>query len=127
MEKGMNGKMVGDDNIAKLKAWLDSVDEIPMHGGKPNKTEIARLAKLKDRQPLENNDGCKALLADALTTKGLADVRRSDEAHLVLERRLRASETRADKEISENFELKRRLKKLEHIERIIEAGGRPIL
>lgn len=124
MRKGTNGRSVGDLNAAKLEAWLETVKELPMHGGRPNKTEIARLAKLKDRQPLENNTRCRELLAEAVKTKGLTTVSKSDEEKLRLERRLRALEIRADKEMAENFELKRQLRKLRHIEKIIEAGGR---
>lgn len=126
MKKGANGKMVGDENATKLRVWLDTVDELPMHGGKPNKTEIARLAGLKDRQPLENNKSCVALLEAALKKKGLSATSRADDERSRLEKRIRTLETQADKEIAENFELKRKLRKLQHIESIIEAGGRII-
>lgn len=126
MKKGANGKMVGDENATKLKAWLDSVDELPMHGGKPNKTKIAKLAGLKDRQPLENNKSCISLLEAALKLKALSATSRADDERSRLEKRIRALEAQADKEIAENFELKRRLRKLQHIESIIETGGRII-
>jgi hypothetical protein len=127
MKKGENGKMTGDGNVDKLKIWLKGVAEIPMHGGKPNKTEIARLAGLKDRQPFKNNPECAKLLADAIEAKGLGTPNRQNEADALLERKLRASETLADKGIAEIFELRRQLRKFQHIERIIEGGGRPIL
>lgn len=126
MRKGYNGKMVGEENIAKLKQWLDRVDVLPMHGGKPNKTEIARLAGLADRQPLDNNPECQRLLAVAVANKGGELQSRFDEERARQERRIRELETRADKEMAENFELKRKLKKLQHVERIIESGGRVI-
>lgn len=124
MRKGCNGKMVGEENVAKLKQWLDQVDTLPMHGGKPNKSEIARLAGLADRQPLESNPECQKLLAIAVATKGGELQSRFDEERARQERRIRELETRADKEMAENFELKRRLKKLQHVERILESGGR---
>lgn len=126
MRKGYNGKMVGEENIAKLKQWLDRVDVLPMHGGKPNKTEIARLAGLADRQPLDNNPECQRLLAVAVAHKGGELQSRFDEERARQERRIRELETRADKEMAENFELKRRLKKLQHVELILESGGRVI-
>lgn len=126
MKKGVSGKQVGDENAAKLRAWLDSVDEIPLHGGKPNKTAIARLAGLKDRQPLENNQACIELLSQAMRSKRVSVEARTDAERVKLEARIRALETRADKESAENFELKRRLKRLQHVERIIESGGRVI-
>lgn len=124
MDKGKSGKMVGDENAEKLKTWLESVAELPMHGGKPNKTEIARRAGLKDRQPLENNEECKRLLAAASTSKKFVVAGTVDNEKSRLEKKLRALETRAEKEIAENFELKRKLRKLQHIESLIEAGGR---
>ncbi|MBJ6800433.1 hypothetical protein [Geomonas propionica] len=126
MRKGCNGKMVGEENVAKLKLWLDQVDAIPMHGGKPNKSEIARLAGLADRQPLDNNPECQRLLALAVASKGGELQSRYDEERARQERRIRELETRADKEMAENFELKRMLKKLQHVEQILEAGGRVI-
>jgi predicted RNase H-like nuclease (RuvC/YqgF family) len=126
MKKGTSGKTIGDQNATMLKAWLDTVEELPMHGGKPNKTEIARLAGLKDRQPLENNKSCITLLEAALKSKGLSATSRTDDERSKLEKRIRTLETRADKENAENFELKRKLRKLQHIESIIEAGGRII-
>jgi len=125
MKKGTNGKMVGDENAIKLKAWLESVNEIPMHGGKPNKTEIARRAGLKDRQPLDNNKECENLLAGAVENKKHISSAGSDDEKAKLERKIRSLETRVDKEMAENFELKRKLRKLQHIENIIESGGRP--
>lgn len=69
MKKGTNGINVGKQNAVKLKAWLDSVDEIPLRSGKPNKVAIARGAGLKDRQPLYNNKECAWLLVNALEKK----------------------------------------------------------
>ena len=126
MRKGCNGKMVGEENIAKLKRWLEQVDALPMHGGKPNKSEIARLAGLSDRQPLDNNPECQRLLALAVASKGGELQSRFDEERARQERRIRELEIRADKEMAENFELKRRLKKLQHVEQILESGGRVI-
>jgi hypothetical protein len=126
MKKGTNGKRVGDENVAKLKTWLESVAVIPARGGRPNKTEIARQAGLADRQPLDNNPECTRLLAAALERKGLEAASLADDEKSRLEHRIRALEARADKEIAENFELRRRLRCLQHIEAILEAGGRVI-
>lgn len=126
MEKGLNGEAKGKLNAANLGKWLESVKVLPMHGGKPNKSEIAKLAKLTDRQPFKNNPECKRLLAEAMEKKGLAAESRADEERAKLERRIRTLEVRADKEMAENFELRRQLKRLRHIEKIIESGGRII-
>ena len=128
MKIGTNGKMEGDKNTSKLKTWLDSVNEIPMHGGKPNKTEIARRAGLKDRQPFKNNNECANLIAAALENmKHVISAGAGDEKAVKQKRMVKNIETPFDKVIIENFELKRKLRKLQHIESIIESGGRIIL
>lgn len=126
MKKGTNGKIVGDQNAHKLRVWLESVETIPMHGGSPNKTEIARRAGLKDRQPLDNNPECKKLLADAVANKCLSVSSVTDNEKSKLERKIRELEIRCDKEVAENFELKRKLKRLQHVESLLEAGRRII-
>lgn len=129
MEKGINGRQRAQEYLARFEAWLSEQTSLPGRGGKPNLTEIARQAGIGDRQRFaKTSDGEDSeyakLLNKALKNLPLVASEKSDNETARMERRIRDLETRADKEMGENFELKRKLKKLEHIERIIESGWR---
>lgn len=124
MQKGTNGKIVGKNNADKLKVWLDQQTSLPGHGGEPNKSEIARLAGLKDRQPFRNNAECKRLLAEAVKKLPVVASEGFDDEKSRLEKLIKETETCIDGDIADNFELNRKLKKLQHIEHLIESGKR---
>ncbi len=129
MEKGMNGKQRGKEHVEMFRKWLSEQTSLPGHGGKPNKTEIAKLAGIGDRQRFSKSNGkeseCTKLLNEALTRLPVvASKEDSDNEKTRLENRIKHLETQNDKEMAENFELKRKLKKLQHIERMMEEGKR---
>ena len=59
----LNGQQVGQQNAEKLRRWLEAnKDNLPMFNGRLNKSRIAKEAGI-DRQSLDDNPGCVALLA----------------------------------------------------------------
>lgn len=59
----LSGKQVGDQNVAKLAAWLEANKEkLPLFNGRLNKSRIAKEAGF-DRQVFEDNPAARALLA----------------------------------------------------------------
>ena len=134
-EKGRSGKQLGDENVEKLRAYLERVEFIPARGNGPDKTAIARDAGLRDRQPLYKNENCVALLQEYLQKKPLGSGGAPDVPEAAadnpneakLERQLRTQEAKNDALAAEIFDLRRRLKRLSHIEALLEQGKRPIL
>ena len=122
MKPGESGKVKAQEYAAKLESWLKEQTSLPGHGGKPNKAEIAKLAGIGDRKRFYDNPRCIELLNDCKLPVVNCEV--SDAEKTKLENRIRELETRVDKEMAENFELKRKLRKLQHIEEIMESGAR---
>lgn len=127
---GKSGQQIGAENVVKLKSYLNSVDAIPARAGKANITGIAKACGF-DRQVLYNNDEAKKLLADAIAEKGLKGLEQreteADPERIMMEGKINRLEQANAALSSEVFELRRKLRKLAHLEMLYEKGKRAIL
>lgn len=126
---GKSGQQIGAENVAKLKSYLDSVDAIPARAGKANITGIAKACGF-DRQVLYNGKA-KQMLADAIAEKGLKGLEQreteADPERIMMEGKINRLEQANAALSSEVFELRRKLRKLAHLEMLYEKGKRAIL
>ena len=60
-----SGRQIGAEHVERLRRCLEGDDGLPMRGGQPNITAIARICGF-DRQVFYTNPECKRLLARAL-------------------------------------------------------------
>ena len=122
-----SGQQVGADNVNKLKAYLDGVEAVPARGGKVNVTAIAEACGF-DRGVLYQNPTAKKMLAEAVEMKGLkgTEVRaeKADMDRLVLENKVASLESKNSALVAEVYELKRKLKQLQHVEIAMMQGKR---
>lgn len=132
---GKSGPLAGVENVEKLRAYLDDLRErgvpLPMRGGEVNRSAIA-LACGFNRQVLYVNEGAKALLDEAVAGAGLMvgleraeddddkPVARSDKR----DRRIHQLEQANAALRAENYGLRERLRRLEHVEAVMMAGRR---
>lgn len=126
---GKSGQQIGQEYVEKLKSYLNSVPGLPARSGKVNMTAIAEASGVP-RQSLYKNEDCQNLLREAASQKGLTGVedRGDDDGGKVrLERRIMTLEQSNAALVAENYELRRQLKKLRHIEEMMEQGKRVIL
>ena len=129
MNDNRSGQQVGQEYVDKLKQYLDSIDSLPARSGKANYTVIADMSGVP-RQSLYKNDACRILLEEAIAIKGLVGIEhRSDDdpQRTRLERRITSLEQSNSSLVAENFELRRQLKKFQHLEALLEEGKRVIL
>lgn len=68
-EKLKSNREIGEENLVRLQAWLDSAEVIPERGGKANISAIAAATGL-DRQVLYR-DEAKEAIRGAVEKKGL--------------------------------------------------------
>ena len=82
------------------------------------------------RQSLYKNDDCRRMLDEATAAKGLLGIEdrtaADDTGKVKLERRVTALEQSNASLVAENYELRRQLKKLRHVEEMMEQGKRVI-
>lgn len=131
MPENVSGQHVGREYVQLLQSYLDIVDLLPSRGGKLNMTVIARETGVP-RQSLYKNEQCKALLDAAAASNGLvgaeargdAPPRPFDEQKTIFERRITLLEQANDSLLAENYELRRQLKRMRHIEELFEQGRR---
>jgi hypothetical protein len=115
------------ENVRLLKEYFEKVTALPGHGGRPSKGAVAREAGLKDRQALYDNEGCVELWNHYSQVLPLrADSAKTSPKEDQLQRENRKLETKNATLQAELFELRRRLRKLECIENLLEEGKRPI-
>lgn len=125
---GRNGAEIGAENVAKLVAYLHSVEALPARNGQVNVTAVAVAAGL-DRQALYKNPECRRLLEETIATKGLRGleekpVQTSDEGQLRLERRIGELERANAALMAENGELRAKVRRFGHIEAHLIQTGR---
>lgn len=128
MTDNRSGQQIGQEYVDKLKRYLDGVKALPARNGKVNHTAIAEASGVP-RQSLYKNDDCRRMLDEATAAKGLLGIedRTTDDTGKVkLERRVTALEQSNASLVAENYELRRQLKKLRHIEEMMEQGKRVI-
>jgi len=129
MSDNKSGQQIGQEYVDKLKRYLDSIPSLPARSGKVNMTAIAEASGVP-RQSLYKNDDCRILLEDAAKSKGLLGIEESSSNEngekVRLERRVTALEQSNASLVAENYELRRQLKKLKHVEEMMEQGKRVI-
>lgn len=128
MIEGKSGQQIGQEYVDKLKRYLDSISSLPARSGKLNMTAIAESSGVP-RQSLYKNDDCRRMLDEATAAKGLLGIEErsaDDSGKIKLERRVTALEQSNASLVAENYELRRQLKKLRHIEELMEQGRRVI-
>jgi hypothetical protein len=129
MSDNKSGQQIGQEYVDKLKGYLDSIKGLPARSGKVNMTAIAEASRVP-RQSLYKNDDCRVLLENAVKAKGLLGIEDrgdTDSDKVRLERRITTLEQSNASLVAENYELRRQLKKLKHIEEIVEQGKRVIV
>lgn len=124
-----SGREIGADYVARLNTYLSSVDVIPSRAGKANMTAIAEACGF-DRQTLYKNSIAKELLQQAIATKGLAGTTHREEKvdteHAALERQVTKLQQTNSALLAEVYELRVQLKRLRHVEQVMEQGSRII-
>jgi hypothetical protein len=125
-----SGKDVGAENVERLKAYIDSIDSLPARGDKVHVSAVAEAIGI-DRQTLYRNPVARQLLEDAVAKKGLRGIAvredQSETAIVKLERKVHELEAKNSALFAENWELRRELAKLRHVETLLEQGKRVIL
>ncbi len=118
---------IGSENLAKLSAYLETVDGIPTQGGKANISAIALNVGL-DRQICYRPEA-RQMIANAVARKGLEmpNQQRIDngvDGDLArAERRVFELEAKLVAKTAEIHALRERLVRYEHIERhMVETG-----
>lgn len=128
------GRQAGEEHLLALCEYLRRLAEagegVPERAGKANVTAVA-LACGFNREVLYQNPRCKAVLAEAVVRLGLAkpsadvaDDGQDDRARL--ENRIRTLEQQNAALYAEVHELRRRLRRVEHIEEHFVRTGRRI-
>ncbi len=122
-----SGRTIGADNVRKLEAYLRSVDAIPARGSKANMSAIAEACGF-DRQTLYKNPQAKEIILEAIEAKGLKGIdercENVDAERIALERQLTSLQQTNSVLVAEVYELRARLKKLKHVEVLMENGRR---
>ncbi|MGE0768928.1 MAG: hypothetical protein AB7L90_21000 [Hyphomicrobiaceae bacterium] len=130
----ISGRQKGDHNFEALKGYvlrLKAAGEgLPARAGKLNVTAIA-LACGFNREVLYQNPRCKGLLIEALKHLGLGGGSQApapvDEKRVVLERRINTLEKENAALYAEVLELRRKVRRFEHIEQhMVETGRRVV-
>ena len=130
MSEVRSGRQKGDENVAALEAYLASVDVLPARSGKVCAAAVAEACGF-DRQVLYKNPRARALLERAVEEKGLVGIEareatQSDAKVQAMEGRVKMLETRNAALQAEVASLRAKLKRLEHVERVMESGRRVI-
>lgn len=122
-------KEIGAENVRKLAYYLESIEALPARGGKANMTAVA-FASGVDRQALYKNPECRSMLQGAIESKGLIgieEIAEQDHEKTALERKITELQGKNDSLYAEVNELRRQIKKYQHIEEMLEQGKRVIL
>lgn len=130
----ISGRQKGDRNFDALKAYVIRLkaagEGLPSRAGKLNVTAIA-LACGFNREVLYQNPRCKGLLSEALQHLGLGKEVNTpavdDDQRVKLERRINKLEEENAALYAEVLELRRKLKRFDHIEQhMVETGRRVV-
>lgn len=128
MIEARSGQQIGQEYVDKFRQFLDSIEALPARNGKVNMTALAEASGVP-RQSLYKNDECRDLLNEAVSVKGLVGIEERNDydiGSVKLERRIMSLEQTNASLVAEIFELRRQLKKLRHIDEMMEQGKRII-
>lgn len=128
MTDSRGGQEIGQEYVDKLRHYLDSVNTLPARNGKINMSAIAETSGVP-RQSLYKNVNCRQMLEEATANKGLLGIEDravDDSGKVRLERRITVLEQSNASLVAENYELRRQLKKLRHVEEMMVQGKRVI-
>lgn len=118
-------------NAKLLRVYFENAKDLPYHGGAPCYEQIASEACMANRQPLYKNQGCIDLCKKWFPKLPARVVKPEpsdqEETLRAQNRRIGKLEKGNDNLVAEVFELRRKLDKLKHIEKLIEQGKRHIL
>lgn len=118
-------KQIGDENLARLGAWLDAAPAIPDRNGKANISAIA-LASGIDRQVLYRSEA-REMIATAVAAKGLGMPQpqsvSGDELPPWAKQRLHQMEQRLAALYAELADLRKKLARYDHLERHMTQTG----
>jgi hypothetical protein len=126
-----SGRDVGADHVKRLQEYLSSTAALPLRNGKVNATAIAKACGF-DRNVLYTNPGAKSLLDAAAARIGAEGIdvasRPADgDDRARLQRKINKLEQEAAANRAEIDELRRRLRRLEHVETHFMETGRRII
>lgn len=125
MTAGKSNKQVGDENLARLAAWLDAAPAIPDRNGKANISAIA-LASGVDRQVLYRPPA-QELIATAVAAKGLGMPQQraavGEELPPWAKQQIHQMEQRLATLYAELADLRKRIARYEHLERHMTQTG----
>jgi hypothetical protein len=126
---------ISAESVATFRTYRVLVDSFPSRNGKVHVTAVAEAAGL-DRQMLYKNAVIRQLFEEAVAYKGLCGIDHGDNqggefrvANLERkiadqERHITSLETKNSSLLAENWELRRQLAKLSHVEALMEQGRR---
>ena len=124
-----SGKEIGAENVEKLRDYFASIDAVPARAGKAHVSAIAEAVGL-DRQVFYKNPAARQLLEDAVAQKGLRGIdareEQGDVQRAILEQKITELEQKNSALMAENWELRREITKLRHVEALMEEGKRVI-
>ena len=124
-----SGKQIGGEHVQKLRDYFEAVDAVPARAGKAHVTAIAEAVGL-DRQVFYKNPMARQLLEEAVLKNGLRGIdprdEQSDTQVAMLEKKLTKLEQENSAMLAENWELRREIAKLRHVEKLMEEGKRVI-
>jgi len=125
-EKRKSNREIAEENLAKLRAWLDAADVIPERGGNANISAIA-LAAGVDRQVLYRDEAQAAIHA-AVEKKGLGMPEQQrgpggDTIPMWATQRIKDLEEQLALTRAEVRDLRERLRRYEHLEQHMTATG----
>ncbi|WP_417431396.1 DUF6262 family protein [Kiloniella sp.] len=122
-----SGKQAGEENVEKLRHYLNAIDAVPERSGKANISAIAEACGFQ-RQVLYKNPAAKELLEKAIAEKGLKGISKGEEGkdqeRLLLDSKINRLEQSNAALNAEVFELRRKLEQYSHIEEMLERGKR---
>ena len=124
-----SGKEIGAENVEKLREYFASIEAVPARAGKAHVSAIAEAVGL-DRQVFYKNPTARQLLEDAVAQKGLRGIdareEQGDVQRAILEQKITELEQKNSALMEENWELRRQITKLRHVETLMEEGKRVI-
>lgn len=115
----------GKNNARTLEEYFQSATDLPYHGGKPAKATIAEEAGIT-RDAIHKNSQCVALCAKWFRQLPARIESVDSEKPKEKDRKINKFERNNDNGVAVVHELRRKLRKLEHIEALIEQGKRYI-
>lgn len=122
-----SGKQAGEENVEKLRDYLNAIDAVPERSGKANISAIAEACGFQ-RQVLYKNPAAKDLLERAITAKGLKGISKEegekDQERVLLDSKINRLEQNNAALNAEVYELRRKLEQYAHIEEMLERGKR---